>query len=104
MLPLPLLLALSLPPVVQYAASSGFDLAATEWALSANSSAYETNPLMQTRGRRLLLKSVQVGGLTLMSHKLKRRHPKWEKALRWTAHGVNLGLGAWAIHQGRRRH
>ena len=100
---LPLLLALSLPPSLQYTATSAFDLAGTEYALSRNPGAYEMNPLMQTRGRRLAVKTVQVVGLTLMSRKLKPKHPKLEKALRWTAHGVNLSLGAWAIRQGRRK-
>lgn len=87
----------------EYTLSAGADLAASEWALHQHPRAFEIHPFGSTTGRRAALKLVQVGGLTFISHKLKRNHPKWEKALRWTAHGVQFGLAGWAIRQGRRK-
>jgi len=66
-----------------YGGCAALDLASTEVFLRRGVN--EASPIMQTRGRRLAVKSLQTVGLVLIDRQIQKRSPK---AAKWWRVGV----------------
>lgn len=69
------------------------DLITTEIALGAGGT--ELNPLMQSPGKRMLVKTAGTVAIIALARSLENEHPKAASVLRWSTFAVWVGAAGW---------
>jgi len=88
--------------VAWISAGMAADLVSTEWALRTCPTCQEANPIMQSTGARLLLKTASATAASLACRKLRKDgHPKAATVFRWVVTGALFGIAARNVHTAR---